>query len=87
MGVKLNKETSDVINVSQMKNQQVGEIILNNDIRCVGCIVIRKGNDLLSISDESRWSFLFSDETGKIGESFKVRILKNGETLTITDNE
>lgn len=74
MGVKLNKETSDVIHVSQMKDGQIAEVISN------GNIIRRIGDIIFALRDLNYYNF--ANEV-----NFKVRILKNGETLTITDNE
>lgn len=85
MGVKLNKETSDVIHVSQMKDGQIAEIISGVSENNMGTVVKRHKDNLFSISRKDTWSDIFSWNLPSY--SFKVRILKNGETLTITDNE
>lgn len=84
MGVKLNKETSDVIHVSQMKEGKLYEVINWEYPTILGSVVQRIKDDAIIIGTRDK---IIAIDRETIPKNNKVRILKNGETLTITDNE
>jgi hypothetical protein len=90
MAIKLTKTPdTKIINVRQMLDGQIGEIVnwapYGPDY--IGAIVQRYGNILITIGKSvgDGWSSLFNTPEDKRG--CLVRILDEGETLTITNNK
>jgi hypothetical protein len=82
--VTLNKnKEKKVILMQDLKNGQIAVVLKNDGFsRYEGKIVQRYGNSAVSIGEESGegWSNIQEN-------TLKVRILKQGEILTISDNK
>jgi hypothetical protein len=90
MGIKLTKAPdTKIINVRQMLDSQIAEIVnwIPSSPDYIGAIVQRHGNILIAIGKPvgEGWSSLFNTPEDKRG--CLVRILDEGETLTITNNK
>lgn len=86
MPVELNKENQErIIHVSELKDGQIAEIVKWNCDKYTGIIVQRFKGSLITIGLESGTHFPFVPDSSY--KKCKVRVLKNGETLTIRDNE
>ena len=86
MAVRL-KTNDDGIPVGNMRDGQIGVITQWPIGDYVGRIVMRSCNDLITIGKPGRqnWTSYFSNPHDN--HNTRVRILTNGETLIIEDNE
>jgi vacuolar-type H+-ATPase catalytic subunit A/Vma1 len=84
MGVKLNKETSDIIYVSQMKEGKLYEVVNWEHTSLLGKVIQRIKDDAIVIGSIER---ILAIDRKTMPKCNQVQILKNGETLTIENNE
>ena len=88
MAVRL-KTNDGSIPVRNMRDGQIAEIIQWDGTKELGRIVQRVGENLICIGFGygEVWKNVFGNSAFADDDDSRVRILKNGETLIIEDNE
>jgi hypothetical protein len=87
MAVKLTSKRTHIVNVLEMRDGQIAEIVEWRVHEHIGIIVQRYGEHLMELGKGQGDSFSNVFLSSGDWSDFKVRILQNGETLTIEGND